>query len=103
MKGKRHEFAVSKAGEYGSKAPTDESVRSSKLKRLKTGTEKDTMTIATKFDQLDYMIRWEQGELDEEETVTLFQNLINTGLAWSLQGCYGRQAASLIEAGLCSW
>lgn len=53
------------------------------------------------MDQLDKMIAWENGELDEEQTVELFQSLINSGLAWSLQGCYGRQAAALIDAGLC--
>jgi hypothetical protein len=52
------------------------------------------------MDQLDAMIRWEEGELDEEETIDLFQNLVNSGLAWSLQGCYGRTAARLIRAGL---
>jgi hypothetical protein len=52
------------------------------------------------MDQLDSMIRWENGELDNEETVELFQNLVNSGLAWRLQGCYGRQAAALIRAGL---
>jgi len=53
------------------------------------------------MDQLDKMIAWEQGELDEEQTVELFQALINSGDAWRLQGCYDRQAAALIDAGLC--
>lgn len=51
--------------------------------------------------QLDRMIAWENGELDFEETVDLFQGLIDCGLAWTLQGCYGRTAAALIEAGHC--
>jgi len=46
------------------------------------------------------IIAYEQGELDEDATIDLFQNLINSGLAWSLQGHYGRTAAALIEAGL---
>ncbi len=53
-----------------------------------------------KPDELSEMIAWEQGELSEEETVTLFQSLVNSGLAWQLQGAYGRQALALIEAGL---
>jgi hypothetical protein len=52
-------------------------------------------------DQLDRMIAWEEGTLSNEDTVILFQELIDNGMAWSLQGCYGRQAAALIEAGYC--
>lgn len=47
------------------------------------------------------LMEWENGQLDEEETIRLFQQLIDSGLAGSLQGMYGRQAARLIEAGLC--
>lgn len=54
----------------------------------------------TKYDSVDAIIRYEQGELDYEETVTLFQHLVDTGLAWQLQGSYGRQAARLIAAGV---
>ena len=46
------------------------------------------------------IIAFENGELDEEETITLFQGLVDSGLAWSLQGFYGRTARDLIEAGL---
>ena len=46
------------------------------------------------------IVRYEHGELDEEETVELFQGLVDSGLAWSLQGHYGRTAMALIEAGL---
>lgn len=51
-------------------------------------------------DLLDQMIEWEEGQLSEAETVALFQELVNSGLAWELQGAYGRQAADLIKAGL---
>lgn len=49
---------------------------------------------------IDNIIRYEQGEMSEEETIEFFQGLVNTGLAWSLQGHYGRMAMHLIEEGL---
>ena len=48
------------------------------------------------------IIAYEQGELSEEETVELFQGLIDSGMAWQLQGHYGRTAAALIDAGYCT-
>lgn len=50
---------------------------------------------------VDKIIDYESGELDQEETIAFFQELIDTGLAWQLQGHYGRTAADLIEAGHC--
>ena len=37
----------------------------------------------------------------EEEQIKAWQHLINTGLAWSLQGWFGRTASQLIEQGIC--
>ena len=37
----------------------------------------------------------------EEQLLEAWQHLIDTGLAWRLQGWFGRQAKSLIEAGYC--
>lgn len=47
------------------------------------------------------IMAYEDGELTHEEVVGLFQELINSGLAWSLQGHYGRMATALIESGDC--
>ena len=54
------------------------------------------MTDVTKI------IAYEQGELDEDETIALFQELIDTGQAWQLQGAYGRMAEALIRGGVCN-
>jgi hypothetical protein len=48
----------------------------------------------------DLIIRYEEVGLTEDETVELFQYLVDTGIAWTLQGFYGRQAMALIEMGL---
>ena len=56
----------------------------------------------TKYDYVGAIMEYENGELDNEAVVTLFQYLIDTDLAWSLQGSYGRMAHSLITAGYCN-
>ena len=48
---------------------------------------------------VDQVIAYEQGEMEFEEVVTFFQLLVGTGMAWRLQGHYGRTAVALIEAG----
>jgi len=45
------------------------------------------------------LIAYEEGHLSDEETIDLFQHLVDTELAWSLQGLYGRTAVWLIEKG----
>jgi hypothetical protein len=45
------------------------------------------------------LVAYEQGELDELETLELFAKLVKTGQAWTLQGAYGRTAGHLLEHG----
>ena len=42
-----------------------------------------------------------QGLGFEEAYIQSFQFLINTGIAWQLQGWYSRKAQYLIDLGLC--
>jgi hypothetical protein len=50
---------------------------------------------------INQVIAYEQGELDEEGIIDMFQQLIDSGLAWEMQGSYGRTAKALINAGYC--
>lgn len=52
------------------------------------------------MDLTEDIIAYECGFLDEEEIITLFQNLVDSGVVWSLQGHYGRMATDLLDAGL---
>lgn len=49
---------------------------------------------------VDKMLDYENGDLNKEDTVDLFQELVNSGIAWTLQGHYGRAAEVMIEAGI---
>jgi len=55
------------------------------------------MNTRTASPDLGAMIAFEEGELDTGETLALFASLVRSGLAWSLQGFYGRTAAALID------
>jgi hypothetical protein len=50
---------------------------------------------------VDDIIAYENGEMDSDQMVEFFQGLINSGMAWTLQGSYGRTAAHLIDSGYC--
>jgi len=51
-------------------------------------------------DIVDRIMSYEDGTLSDTDTVVLFQELVDTGMAWKLQGSYGRTATAMIRAGL---
>ncbi len=54
------------------------------------------------LDTVGFIMDYESGSLNDDEIIKGFQHLVDSGLAWSLQGSYGRMAAQLIDAGLVS-
>lgn len=55
---------------------------------------------AGQFDQLTAIMAYEAGDQGEAGTLELFQHLVDSGLAWQLQGHYGRTARALLDGGL---
>jgi hypothetical protein len=55
--------------------------------------------MAKRFDVTGYIISFESGELSAPGVLKLFSHLVKTGLAWTLQGSYGRTARALIAGG----
>lgn len=49
---------------------------------------------------VDEFIAYEDGSMSWEDQLKFFQRLIDNGMAWQLQGHYGRTAAALIQAGV---
>lgn len=50
---------------------------------------------------IDKIIDYEAGLMNDEEIVSMFQELINSGTVWDLQAYYGRLANTLIDAEIC--
>ena len=48
------------------------------------------------------IMRYENGEMTDKQTIKFFQKMINSGLCWQLQGNYGRTASELLDAGYCT-
>lgn len=49
------------------------------------------------LDMTEKLIKYENDELSQQEIVVFFQELVDTGMAWQLQGHYGRMAQFLIN------
>lgn len=60
----------------------------------------ETASEAEDFDTVGFIMDYEGGSLEEDEVISGFQHMLDTGLVWQLQGSYGRTAAALLEAGL---
>ena len=45
------------------------------------------------------IINYEEGKLNDTQTLKLFSSLIRSGAVWSLQGHYGRTASAMIQDG----
>lgn len=52
------------------------------------------------MDIVSKIMDFEDGSLDDAGTIELFQHLVDTGMAWQLQGHYGRTAQHMIDAGI---
>jgi hypothetical protein len=53
-----------------------------------------------RIDMLENISSYENGDMSQDEEVVFFQELVDSGMAWHLQGHYGRHAMYLAEAGL---
>ena len=60
------------------------------------------VTSPKAYDLTGNIIAFEDGDLSSNEVLALFAHLVKTGMAWTLQGSYGRTAASLIQQGYIS-
>ena len=47
------------------------------------------------YDTVGQITAYEQGDLDHDETLTLFEHLLDDGTLWHLQGAYQRAAIAL--------
>ena len=72
------------------------------LKGEPVRTKKGNHIVRTpvQFPTIERIMDYENGELTFDETLNLFQDLVDSGLAWSLQGSYGREAVELLRQGL---
>jgi hypothetical protein len=51
------------------------------------------------YDYVGAIMDFEEGSLTDEQVIKLFQYLVDTGIAWKLQGSYGFLAYNMIQDG----
>lgn len=51
------------------------------------------------YDLTNRIVDYEMGHLNDKQTLRLFKELIQNGMAWTLQGHYGRTAEAMIDDG----
>jgi hypothetical protein len=56
--------------------------------------------MAKKKGMLSKVIEWEGEGMSPRDEAKFFQELVDSGQAWRLQGAYGRRAMELIRAGV---
>lgn len=61
--------------------------------------ENTKASIPTRESVTTMLMDFEDGSMNIDQTLELFSILIQTGLAWRLQGSYGRMARHLIDQG----
>ena len=49
---------------------------------------------------VEKIVRFENGEMEEDEVVEFFQELLDTGMIYQLQGSYQRTAQHLLDANM---
>tara|TARA_B100000085_G_C18370513_1_gene442154 strand:+ start:587 stop:760 length:174 start_codon:yes stop_codon:yes gene_type:complete len=52
------------------------------------------------MEMIEDIVRYENGEMNEEQEIEFFQSLLDTGIIFSLQGHYQRQMDRMIENGV---
>lgn len=51
------------------------------------------------MDIVDQIVAWENGIMSSDDEIRFFSKLVKNGMAWTLQGMYGRRASDLINEG----
>ena len=64
---------------------------------LEAKDEADALHKAMGMDLTDKLMAYENGQLNEKQTVKLFSHLIKTGTGYKLQGSYGRACQYFID------